>query len=162
MPWFVSQKVPWERGWYITTPITITIVHNYVITSVLYVFYCHRHCLLLSSSLCFSFVFFLCICARIGGARSLKNTMAPKLLKLFLCAPYLFKKKKIHIFHENERSISVPRAGFSHTFYVLLYWSFTVQLPTKPQIPTKRNFSLNTTLLLILPQNKISSFLQPL
>ena len=36
----------------------ITIAHNYVITSVLYVFYCHRSCLLLLLSLCFLFVFF--------------------------------------------------------------------------------------------------------
>ena len=51
----------------------ITIARNYVITSVLYVFYCHCHCLLLSSSLRFVVVFLVCICARIGGARSLKK-----------------------------------------------------------------------------------------
>ena len=86
LPWFVPQKVPWQNNWFITTTITITIAHNYVITSVLYVFYCHRSCLLLLLSLRFFVIFSSCICAHIGGGRSLKKrygTIAVKALLYF-------------------------------------------------------------------------------
>ena len=49
---------------YFSTTITITISRNYEITSVLYVFYYHCRCLLLSSSLHF-FVFFSCVFVRV-------------------------------------------------------------------------------------------------
>ena len=45
-----------------TTTITITIASNYVIHSVLYVFYCHRSCLLLSLSLLLLFYYSVFSC----------------------------------------------------------------------------------------------------
>ena len=86
MPWFVSQKVPWERCWYITTTITITIVHNYVITSVLYVFYCHHSCLLLSLSLRFFVVFFLVYLRAYRGRALPKKHYGTKAVNTTTCS----------------------------------------------------------------------------
>ena len=69
---------------YITTTITITIARNYVIISVLYVFYCHRRCFCCCRRCDFFHFLFSCICAHIEGVRSLKIgtlwLMVPKLL----------------------------------------------------------------------------------
>ena len=63
----------------------------------LYVFYCHHSCLLLSSSLCFSFVFSPCICAHIEGERSLKYVIAPKLQHLLIDISFGYVSTKLKI-----------------------------------------------------------------